>query len=162
MTEQPQNFLRIPIQRMPHAQDLPLPEIATPGSAGLDLLAAVEEEVVIPAGEWRALPTGIALALPPGTEGQIRPRSGLALKHGLTVLNSPGTIDADYRGEINVLLINHGKEFFCVTRGMRIAQLVISRYLSVNWWETDDLESSIRGSGGFGSTGIETLARTKP
>lgn len=151
--------LRVPVRRLPHAQDLPLPEAATPDSAGLDLLAAVQSSVTVPAGDWQPVPTGIALALPPGTEGQVRPRSGLALKHGVTVLNSPGTVDADYRGEIKVVLINHGKEDFVVERGMRIAQLVIARYLSVKWWETDDLEESVRGSGGFGSTGIEALAR---
>ena len=159
MSRDPVGLLQVPVNRLPHAQDLPLPQAATPHSAGLDLLAAVEEPLSIPAGEWRAVPTGIALALPAGTEGQVRPRSGLALKHGITVLNSPGTIDADYRGEIKVVLINHGTKAFCVSRGMRIAQLVVVHYLSVKWWETDNLEASIRGGGGFGSTGVTVPAR---
>lgn len=146
--------LQIPVVRLPHAQGLPLPEAATFHSAGMDLAAAVEEPLVIPAGEWRAVPTGLAIALPAGTEGQVRPRSGLAFKHAVTVLNSPGTIDADYRGEIKVLLINHGKQAFTVERGMRIAQLVVAHYATAGWLETDDLENSSRGSGGFGSTGL--------
>jgi len=145
--------LEVALRRLPHAADLPLPASATAHAAGLDLLAAVEAPLEIPPGEWRAVPTGIAVALPPGTEGQVRPRSGLALKHGVTLLNAPGTIDADYRGEIKAILINHGREAFAVERGMRIAQLVVARYLGVAWRETDDLDETARGSGGFGSTG---------
>lgn len=145
--------LPVALRRLPHGADLPLPAAATPDSAGLDLLAAVVAPLEIPPGEWRAVPTGIAVALPPGTEGQVRPRSGLALKHGVTLLNAPGTIDADYRGEIKAVLINHGREAFVVERGMRIAQLVVARHLGVAWRETDDLEETARGGGGFGSTG---------
>lgn len=144
----------VAVRRLPHARDLPLPAPATPDSAGLDLQAAIEEPVTLAPGEWKAIPTGIALALPPGTEGQLRPRSGLALRHGITLLNSPGTIDADYRGEVKAIVINHGKKDFQIERGMRIAQLVVVRYLSVKLWETDDLEATMRGSGGFGSTGL--------
>lgn len=145
--------LEVALRRLPHAADLPLPAPATAHAAGLDLLAAVEAPLEIPPGEWRAVPTGIAVALPPGTEGQVRPRSGLALKHGVTLLNAPGTIDADYRGEIKAILINHGREAFAIERGMRIAQLVVARHLGVAWRETDDLDETARGSGGFGSTG---------
>jgi len=145
--------LEVALRRLPHGADLPLPAAATRDAAGLDLLAAVEGPLEIPPGEWRAVPTGIAVALPPGTEGQVRPRSGLALKHGVTLLNAPGTIDADYRGEIKAVLINHGREPFVVERGMRIAQLVVARHLGVAWRESDDLEETARGGGGFGSTG---------
>ncbi|HLS69577.1 MAG TPA: dUTP diphosphatase [Kiloniellales bacterium] len=154
MSVEPEPYQHIPVRRLPHARDLPLPAPATPRSSGLDLLAAIAVPLAIEPGDWKAVPTGIALALPPGTEGQLRPRSGLALRHGITLLNSPGTIDADYRGEIKAVLINHGKEVFWVERAMRIAQLVVARYLSVKLWETDDLEATLRGSGGFGSTGL--------
>src|SRR5690606_20866489 len=129
-------------------------------SAGLDLLAAVEAPVTLAPGEWRLIPTGIALALPPGTEAQVRPRSGLALKHGVTVLNAPGTIDADYRGEVGVILINHGRRPFVVERGSRIAQMVVARYARVAWTVSTDLEASARGAGGFGSTGVATERAT--
>src|SRR5690625_3162947 len=119
----------------------------------MDLRASLEESIVLKPLERKLIPTGLFLALPSGYEAQIRPRSGLAFKHGLTILNSPGTIDADYRGELKVLLINHGSRGFEVVRGMRVAQLVVARYLTVDWWETDELEPSNRGSGGFGSTG---------
>lgn len=145
--------IAVAVQRLAHGTDLPLPAPATGLSAGLDLLAAVEAPLEIPAGEWRAVPTGLAIALPPGTEGQVRPRSGLALKHGIGLLNAPGTIDADYRGEIKVILINHGRGSFLVERGMRIAQLVVARHLAVGWEETADLGRTERGTGGFGSTG---------
>ena len=144
---------RIPLERLPHGQGLPLPAYATAESAGMDLLAAVEADVVLRPGERRLIPTGIAIALPPGTEAQVRPRSGLALKHGVTVLNAPGTIDADYRGEVGVILINQGQESFCVTRGTRIAQLVIAPCLQAGWQPVESLEDSARGAGGFGSTG---------
>ena len=144
---------RIPLERLPHGQGLPLPAYATAESAGMDLLAAVEADVVLRPGERRLIPTGIAIALPPGTEAQVRPRSGLALKHGVTVLNAPGTIDADYRGEVGVILINQGQESFCVTRGTRIAQLVIAPCLQAGWQPVESLEDSARGAGGFGATG---------
>ena len=141
------------IKKLPHALDLPLPEYATEQSAGLDLLAAIEQEIIIKSGTFALIPTGIAIALPQNTEAQIRPRSGLAAKHGVTVLNSPGTIDADYRGEIKVILVNHGKEDFMINRGMRIAQAVIANYLHVGMREVEDLEETERGVKGFGSTG---------
>lgn len=141
------------ITRLPHGRDLPLPAYATSGAAGADLLAAIEGELVLAPGARALVPTGIAVALPPDTEIQVRPRSGLALKHGVTVLNTPGTIDADYRGEIGVILINLGQERFTVTRGMRIAQLVVARVDRISWSEVDSLPASGRGAGGFGSTG---------
>ncbi|HMR32303.1 MAG TPA: dUTP diphosphatase [Geminicoccaceae bacterium] len=142
----------VTIERLAHGADLPLPAYATPGASGLDLLAAAE--AVIEPGRWAAVPTGIRIALPTGTEAQVRPRSGLAARHGLTVLNAPGTIDADYRGEIKVLLVNHGCEPFRVSRGMRIAQLVLAPVLGGRWREVAiDPEGTGRGEGGFGSTG---------
>jgi dUTP pyrophosphatase len=146
--------MRIEIQRLPHARDLPLPAYATGGSAGLDLVAAVEDDVVLAPGRHQAVPTGIALALPAGVEGQVRPRSGLALRHGVTVLNAPGTIDSDYRGEVTAILINHGATPFTITRGMKIAQLVVAAHARVDWSETTALNSTARGTGGFGSTGL--------
>jgi len=148
----------IAVRRLPHGADLALPAYATDHSAGMDLLAAVETAVVLPPGEHRLIPTGLAIALPPGTEAQVRPRSGLALKHGVTVLNAPGTIDADYRGEVGVILINLGREPFTVTRGSRIAQLVIAPYARARWRPVAALDDSVRGSGGFGSTGLASLA----
>jgi len=143
------------ILRLPHGADLPLPAYQSAHAAGLDLLAAVpaDRPVTIAPGAWAAIPTGIALALPPGTEAQVRPRSGLAARHGITVLNAPGTIDADYRGEVLVLLINHGGELFVVARGSRIAQLVIAPVLFAQLSETKNLDETRRGAGGFGSTG---------
>ena len=148
-------ILKVAIVRLPHGADLPLPSYATEGSAGLDLMAAVPEHGPITlAPLQRALtPAGIAIALPTGWEGQVRPRSGLAVRRGLTVLNSPGTIDADYRGEICVLLINHGSETFVVRRGERIAQMVIAPVSRVELVAADSLSTTDRGSGGFGSTG---------
>ncbi|WP_207455885.1 dUTP diphosphatase [Azospirillum sp. SYSU D00513] len=143
----------IPILRLPHAEGLELPAYATGQSAGLDLLAAVAAPVVLEPGGRALIPTGIAFALPAGWEAQVRPRSGLALKHGVTVLNSPGTVDADYRGEVGVILINHGDQPFTVERGQRIAQLVLARYERAAWEETGVLPDSDRGAGGFGSTG---------
>ena len=131
----------------------PLPAYATLSSAGLDVRAKLDQAVVLQPGEWKLIPTGLFVALPLGTELQVRPRSGLAFKHGITVLNSPGTIDADYRGEIGVLLINHGAQPFAVKHGERIAQLVLARYEQIQWKETENLPSSDRGTGGFGSTG---------
>ena len=148
---------QVPLQRLPHGAGLALPDYATESSAGVDLLAAVEADVVLQPGERKLIPSGIAIALPAGTEAQIRPRSGLALKYGVTVLNAPGTIDADYRGEVGVILINHGDAPFTVTRGARIAQMVIAPVTQASWREVERLEDSARGTGGFGSTG--TAAR---
>ena len=142
----------IPVQRLPHGAGLELPGYATPAAAGLDLLAAVAADLVLTPGGRALVPTGIAIALPPGFEGQVRPRSGLALKSGVTVLNSPGTIDADYRGEIGVILVNLGLAPFTVRRGDRIAQLVIAPCSRAAWMETATLPPSQRGAGGFGST----------
>lgn len=141
------------IKKLEHYGDLPLPSYATKLSAGNDLFAAIDDPMTIKAGEVKLVPTGIAIALKMGYEAQIRPRSGLAAKHSVTVLNSPGTIDADYRGEVKVLLINHGKEDFVIERGMRIAQMVISKYEQITWSEVNSLDETIRGDGGFGSTG---------
>jgi len=148
------NDVTVAVRRLPHGADLDLPGYATAESAGLDLLAAVEGDVVLAPGERRLIPTGIAISLPRGTEAQVRPRSGLALKHGITCLNSPGTIDADYRGEVGIILINLGQEAFTVSRGMRIAQLVIAALRRAAWQEVEDLDESARGDGGFGSTGL--------
>jgi dUTP pyrophosphatase len=146
----------IPILRLPHGNDLPLPGYATPFAAGLDLMAAPSTDLVLAPGQRALVPTGIAIALPPEFEGQVRPRSGLALKAGVTVLNSPGTIDADYRGEIGVILVNLGEESYTVRRGDRIAQLVISPVARAAWAVTDELPGSARAAGGFGSTGLST------
>ena len=144
------------VTRLPHGADLPLPAYQSEHAAGLDLLAAVavDAPIVIAPGRWAAVPTGLALALPESHEGQVRPRSGLAARHGVTVLNAPGTIDADYRGEVQVILVNHGIEPFTVTRAMRIAQLVIATTVRVNLVETTELATTARGAGGFGSTGM--------
>jgi dUTP pyrophosphatase len=146
----------VQVRRLAHAEGLPLPRYETTAAAGLDLLAAnLDNSPIVLKPLSRALvPTGLVLQLPPGVEGQIRPRSGLALKHGVTVLNAPGTIDADYRGEVQVLLINLGGEPFAVTRGMRIAQLVVAPLTRVVLQEAAELKPSSRGSGGFGSTGV--------
>jgi dUTP pyrophosphatase len=142
--------------RLPHGADLPLPSYQSEGAAGLDLLAAVAADapVIIEPGQRALVPTGLAIALPVGTEGQVRPRSGLAARHGVTVLNAPGTIDADYRGEIQVILVNLGQETFTVMRGTRIAQLIIAPVLQVTICETANLDETTRGVGGFGSTGM--------
>lgn len=145
--------MRVSVVRLPHAAGLPLPAYATPAAAGADLLAAIEAPVTLAPGERRPVPTGIALALPEGFEAQVRPRSGLALKHGLTVVNAPGTIDADYRGEIAVLLINLGQAPVTLARGDRIAQLVVAPVTRVSWAEETTLPPTDRGPGGFGSTG---------
>lgn len=145
--------MKLPVQRLAHAEGLPLPSYGTAGAAGLDLIAALSEEIIIAPGDRVLVPTGIALALPAGYEAQVRPRSGLAVKSGITVLNAPGTIDCDYRGEVKVALINHGKAPFVVSRGMKIAQMVIAKYETITWDETA-LPSSERGTGGFGSTGL--------
>lgn len=145
--------VEIAVRRLPHGQGLDLPAYATAGSAGMDLVAAIDDTVRLGAGDRQLIPTGISIALPDGYEAQVRPRSGLALKHGLTVLNSPGTVDADYRGEIGVVLINHGREPVLIERGQRIAQLVIAAYARADWREVEALPESTRGAGGYGSTG---------
>jgi dUTP pyrophosphatase len=147
--------MKVRIRRLPTARDLPLPTQGSPGSAGFDLRAAVEGELVLRPGERLLVPTGVVLEIPPGWEGQVRPRSGLALRQGLSIVNAPGTIDSDYRGEVGVILINLGDAPCTLKRGDRIAQLVISRVETIEWEEADTLESSGRGDGGFGSTGRE-------
>lgn len=145
--------MKIRIQRLPHAHDLPLPEPASPGSAGTDLRAALAGDLTLAPGERALVPTGLVLEIPPGYEGQVRPRSGLALRHGITVANAPGTIDSDYRGEVKVILVHLGAEPVTLSRGERIAQLVVARVETVEWEEAEELAASERGSGGFGSTG---------
>jgi len=147
--------IKVELQRLAHAEGLPLPAYQTAEAAGLDLLAAVPEgaPMTLAPGQYALVPTGLAIALPPGHEAQVRPRSGLAAKHGVTVLNSPGTVDADYRGEINVLLINHGDTPFPIRRGERIAQMVIAPVVQAELVPADSLTVTERGSGGFGSTG---------
>jgi dUTP pyrophosphatase len=143
------------IKRLPHAQDLPLPAYETAGAAGLDLRAALpESDLELAPGARGLVPTGLVLALPPGSEGQVRPRSGLALRHGVTVLNAPGTIDADYRGEVQVLLVNLGQEPFIIRHGDRIAQLIVAPVAQARLVEVESLDDTVRGAGGFGSTGI--------
>jgi dUTP pyrophosphatase len=148
--------ITLEVMRLPHGAALPLPSYQSDGAAGLDLLAAVAEDspVVLAPGARALIPTGIAVALPAGSEGQIRPRSGLASRHGVTVLNSPGTIDADYRGEILVILINLGAESFAITRGMRVAQLIIAPVLQAVMRERVNLDETTRGVAGLGSTGM--------
>ena len=147
--------LSVAVRRLPGAAGLPLPAYETEAAAGMDLLAAVTADLVLPPGGRALVPTGIEVALPEGFDGEVRPRSGLALRHGVTVLNAPGTIDADYRGEVGVILINLGEAPFTVTRGMRIAQLVVTPVAKVGWREVETLPDSARGAGGFGSTGTE-------
>lgn len=148
--------LNVSLKWLPHGAGLPLPRYETSESAGVDLAAALTdgEDLVLVPGARALVPTGFAIALPSGYEAQVRPRSGLAAKNGVTVLNSPGTIDADYRGEVKVILINHGHEPFTITRGMRIAQMVIAPVTQVAWNEALSLDDSARGAGGFGSTGV--------
>jgi dUTP pyrophosphatase len=143
------------VNRLPHGEGLPLPAYESAHAAGMDLRAAVPEDapITLRPGDRHAVPTGLAMAIPPGFEGQVRPRSGLALRHGVTCLNSPGTVDADYRGEVMVILINLGPENFIVRRGERIAQLLISPVSQASWREVETLDDTARGAGGFGSTG---------
>ena len=147
--------ITVELQRLAHAEGLALPAYQTSEAAGLDLMAAVPESepLTLAPGQYALVPTGLAIALPPGHEAQVRPRSGLAAKHGVTVLNSPGTIDADYRGEIKVILINHGAEPFAIHRGDRVAQLVLAPVVQAEWEEVAGLDETARGSSGFGSTG---------
>lgn len=150
--------ITIAIKRLDHAAGLPLPRYETAHAAGLDLMACIPADITLAPGKRALVPTGFALALPEGFEAQVRPRSGLAAKHGITVLNSPGTIDADYRGEIAIILINLGEVAFTITRAMRIAQMVVAPVARAHWVETAELPTTQRGQGGFGSTGI---AQTK-
>ncbi len=146
-------MIAIQVQRLPHGMDLPLPAYATAGAAGMDLLAAVDGPVVVQPGARVLVPTGLAIGLPPGHELQIRPRSGLALRHGIVLPNSPGTIDEDYRGELQVIVMNAGAAPFTIERGMRIAQAVLSPVLRAVWAPVETLDGTLRGAGGFGSTG---------
>ena len=146
-----QTNIPVLVKRLPHFEGLDLPEYATEGAAGMDVLAA--EDVTLSPGGRHAVATGLALAIPPGYEIQVRPRSGLALKHGITVPNTPGTIDSDYRGELKVILINHGATDFAIRRGDRIAQLVLAPVVRASWLKVDELDDTTRGEGGFGSTG---------
>lgn len=147
--------IRVAVTRLAHAADLPLPTYATDQAAGMDLLAAISADLVLPSLGRAIVPTGLAIALPAGWEAQVRPRSGLAAKNGVTVANAPGTIDADYRGEVGVILVNLSPEPFTITRGMRIAQMVIARHARAAWDEVEALPQSVRGAGGFGSTGLK-------
>ncbi|MCR9212758.1 MAG: dUTP diphosphatase [Proteobacteria bacterium] len=146
--------VRIAINRLPHGQDLPLPSYETAQSAGMDIRAAVDGEITVEPGARALVPTGFKIALPDGYEAQIRPRSGLALKKGITLPNSPGTIDADYRGEVGIILMNAGSETFVIGRGDRIAQMIIAPVTKAHWVEAEELDETARGEGGFGSTGI--------
>ena len=146
--------VEIEVMRLAHARDLALPDYATAAAAGADLLAAIDQDIVLAPLERKIVPTGISIALPVGFEAQVRPRSGLAAKNGVTLVNAPGTIDADYRGEIGVILINLSKEPFRISRGMRIAQLVVARHARAVWREVSELDRTARGAGGFGSTGV--------
>ena len=148
------NPISIAMKRLPHGIDIDLPFYATTGAAGMDIRAAVETDFTLAPGKCHAIPCGFAMAMPPGYEAQIRPRSGLALKHGVTIANAPGTIDSDYRGEIAVIMINLGSENFIITRGMRIAQMVIAAVALCHPVEVSDLDVTARGADGFGSTGV--------
>lgn len=150
--------INVALTTLPHAENLDLPTYATTQAAGMDLCAAITNDLVLEPGKRALIPTGLSIALPEGYEAQVRPRSGLALKNGITVLNSPGTIDADYRGEIQVILANLGSDSFTITRGMRIAQMVVASYVRVSWDKVDSLPESERGTGGFGSTGLKAKA----
>ena len=148
----------VEVKRLPHAAGLPLPAYQSELAAGLDLMAAIPQDapMLLAPGKHAMVPTGLCMALPAGTEGQVRPRSGLAARHGVTVLNAPGTVDADFRGEIQVILINHGSDVFTIERGMRIAQLVIATAMQANICESAILNDTTRGVGGFGSTGMSS------
>lgn len=145
----------VSIKRLAHAADLPLPEYQSAQAAGMDLIAALDAPLTLAPGERQIVPTGIAIALPEGLEGQVRPRSGLAAKQGITVLNAPGTVDADYRGEIGAILVNLGNDTVTINRGDRVAQLVIAPVARIGWQVVDTLPESVRGAGGFGSTGAK-------
>ena len=153
--------VRVRAMRLPHGRDLPLPAYQSAGAAGMDLLAAVDKPVTLQPGARALVPTGLVLEIPPGFEGQVRPRSGLALRHGITALNSPGTIDSDYRGEVQVLLANLGDEPFAIARGERIAQLVVQRVERAELVATNSISATARGAGGFGSTGTRSKTPAK-
>jgi dUTP pyrophosphatase len=155
--------VKLRIMRLPHAEGLPLPAYQTPGAAGLDLMAAVPSDapIMLAPGQRALVPTGLSIALPQGTEGQVRPRSGLASRHGVTVLNAPGTIDCDYRGEVQVVLVNFGDQTFLISRGLRIAQLIIAPVLQAQVSEEKTLHKTRRGSGGFGSTGERLIDKKR-
>ncbi len=146
--------IKVRIKRLPHAESIEDPGYMSSGASGMDMRAAVAEPVVIEPGKWKLIPTGLAISIPQGFEAQIRPRSGLALKNGITCLNTPGTIDSDYRGEINIILINLSEEPFTVERGMRIAQMIFSEITQAHLEFEDELDMTVRGSGGFGHTGV--------
>ena len=148
------NKITVKFQRLAHAKDLALPSYATKGAAGMDIAAAIDQPICLQPGTIMAIPTGFAIELPAGYEAQIRPRSGLALKHGVTIANAPGTIDSDYRGEIAVILLNNGNQAFTITRGMRVAQMVLAAVTKRTPIEVDDLDETERSAGGFGSTGL--------
>ena len=150
-----ENRIGVEILKLPHGADIATPSYETQASAGMDLPAAIDQDLMLAPGERALVPTGFSIALPEGYEAQIRPRSGLAYKNGVTVLNSPGTVDADYRGEVKVLLINHAAEAFTITRGMRIAQMIIAPVTQAVWQDVSELSETVRGAGGFGSTGTE-------
>ena len=153
--------ISIGIKREPGCGDLPLPAYQTSGASGMDLAAAVEGETAIPPGGWKLVSTGIRISVPEGYEAQVRPRSGLSLKHGIGVLNAPGTVDSDYRGVVSVILFNFGKEPFVIRRGDRIAQIVITRFVRAEWIESGELDDTERKSGGFGSTGVGSSGHGK-
>lgn len=146
--------VKVPVLKLAHCRELDLPEYVTEGASGVDLPAAIEEPLILEPGGIRLIPTGLSVAIPPGFEIQIRPRSGLAIKHGITVVNAPGTIDSDYRGEIKIGLINLSRKEFTIERGMRIAQAILARTFRIRWMECDRLPESSRGEGGFGHTGV--------
>ncbi|AIL65779.1 Deoxyuridine 5'-triphosphate nucleotidohydrolase [Rickettsiales bacterium Ac37b] len=150
-------MLKVAIKKLPSSFNLPLPQYATPQSAGVDLMAAIDHDIILSPLQHYLVPTGIAIALPKGYEAQVRPRSGLALKNGVTVLNSPGTIDSDYRGEIKVIMINLGQEDIIISHGMRIAQMIISPVMVAKFELNENLEETVRGEGGFGSTGVKEV-----
>ncbi|OGB87400.1 deoxyuridine 5'-triphosphate nucleotidohydrolase [candidate division WOR-1 bacterium RIFCSPLOWO2_02_FULL_46_20] len=146
-------MLKVQVKKLPHGQGVPLPKYMTEHAAGMDMYAAAVEDTVIPPGGWKLIPTGISIALPDGYEAQVRPRSGLALKQGVSVLNTPGTVDADYRGEVGVILMNHSKNDLIIKRGDRIAQMIINKVERIQFEEVSELTDTKRGAGGFGHTG---------
>ncbi len=148
-------MLNVKIKRLPHGMDLPMPAYMSDHAAGMDLYAAVNPEVIILPGEWKLVPTGISIALPEGYEAQVRPRSGLALKQGVSILNTPGTVDADYRGEVGVIIMNHSKKDLKIKRGDRIAQMIVNKIERIQFEEVPELPESGRSSGGFGHTGVK-------
>lgn len=147
-------MLKVQVKVLPHGEGIPLPKYMSDHAAGMDIYAAVNQETIIPPEEWRLVPTGISIALPEGYEAQVRPRSGLALKQGVSILNTPGTVDADYRGEVGVILMNHSKENLVIKRGDRIAQMIINKVERIVFEEVEELPESGRSAGGFGHTGV--------